>query len=183
MTYTCKPKKVSIYINTKRKTATQVKKETGCDAVINGGLYNMTTFKPVCHLKADGKVLAADQYKYYGYAWNENDMKLTTEYGESDNFICCCAMVKDGKPLTMYYDSAVGRSTARTAIGTFADGRIWMYASKKAMKPKQLQDLALAVGVKDAIMLDGGGSTQGITPKGKVTSKRAVHNYICVWAE
>ena len=64
MIYICKPKKVSIYINTARKSTAQVKAETGCTALINGGLFDMGTFKPVCHLKVDGKVLAKDQYKY-----------------------------------------------------------------------------------------------------------------------
>ena len=56
MIYTCNPGKVSIYINTKKKTTAQIKAETGCTALINGGLFDMSTFSPVCHLKADGKV-------------------------------------------------------------------------------------------------------------------------------
>ena len=56
MFYTCKPKKVSIYINSStKKNNAQVKAETGCDAVINGGLFD-GAFRPVCHLKANGRV-------------------------------------------------------------------------------------------------------------------------------
>ena len=64
MVYTCKPKKVSIYVNTGRKTTSQIKAETGCTALINGGLYEMSTFKPVYHLKVDGKVLVIGLESY-----------------------------------------------------------------------------------------------------------------------
>lgn len=182
MIYICKPKKVQIYVNTKRKTAAQIKSETGCDVVINGGLYNMSKFTANCHLKVDGKVIAKDQYKYYGYGWNANGVPaIVLDYSGLDNYICCVCMVRDGKAEKMYYDSAVGRSCARTAIGTFPDGRLWVYVDKAGKTPVQLQAIAMKAGVRDAIMLDGGGSTQGIFPTGKVTSSRKVHNYICIW--
>ncbi len=50
MSYICKPAKVSIYVNSKRKTLAEIKAETGCTAIINGGLFTMSTFSPVCHL-------------------------------------------------------------------------------------------------------------------------------------
>lgn len=184
MIYSCKPKKVQIYVNAKKKTAAQVKAETGCDAIINGGLYNMNTFKPLCHLKVDGKVLGKDQYKYFGYGWDADGLPtLALDYDKLDNYICCVCMVRDGKAEKMYYDANVGRSCARTAIGTFPDGRLWLYADKAYKTPVQLQEIALKAGVKDAVMLDGGGSTQGIFPDCKVTSSRKVHNYICVWED
>ena len=37
MDYICKPARVSIYINSKKLTPAQIKKETGCDALVNGG--------------------------------------------------------------------------------------------------------------------------------------------------
>ena len=80
--------KVSIYINSAQRTIAQVKAETGCDAVINGGLFD-GAFRPVCHLKANGRVFVADQYKYWGYGWNENNVTLTADYGSFDNYIAC----------------------------------------------------------------------------------------------
>ena len=65
MIYTCKAKKkVSIYINSAQRTITQVKAETGCDEIINGGAFE--GYLPVCHLKVNGKVFVADKYKYWG---------------------------------------------------------------------------------------------------------------------
>ena len=49
------------------------------------------------------------------------------------------------------------------------------------MKPERLQQYCLINGWKDAIMLDSGGSSQCITPEGKITSTRKVHNVLCFW--
>lgn len=182
MIYTGKAEKISLYINSKRKSIADVKAETGCTAVINGGLYDMSAFEAVCHLKADGKVYAQDQYKYWGFAWDANELRLVTDYAEYSNYICCICMVRDGKAEQMYYN-AVGGKRERTAVGVFADGRVWLYASKDKLTPEQLQKIALEAGVLHAIMLDGGGSTQCIFPDGNVTSARRVHNFICVWEE
>lgn len=182
MVYICKPSKVSIYINTDRKSTAQIKAETGCTALINGGLFNMSTFTPVCHLKAGGKVYAKDQYKYWGFGWNGNELKLTTEYDSLENYICCVCMVRDGQAEKMYYSSVLGGYRPRTALGVFDDGRVWLYAdASNKLTPEQLQKLAIKAGVKHAIMLDGGGSTQGATPTETVNASRKVHNYICVW--
>ena len=183
MVYICKPTRVSIYVNSRHKTLAEIKEETGCTAIINGGLYNMSTFKPVCHLKVDGEVLAANEYGYYGYAWNDTDLALVASYVNYLNYICCVCLVKDGATAGVHYTAELGGSRPRTAIGTFDDGRVWLYANKAGKTPEELRDIALAAGVRDAIMLDGGGSTQCITPTGTVTSARIVHNCICVWDE
>lgn len=183
MIYTCKPTKVSIYVNRGRKTAEQIKSETGCTALINGGLFDMSTFKPVCHLKVDGQVLAKDSYKYWGLGWETADMQLVQNYEKLKNYICCVCMVRDGKAEYMYYNADIGGSRPRTAIGVYEDGRVWLYAEAAAKTPEQLRDIALRAGVNHAIMLDGGGSTQGICPSSAVKSGRIVHNYICVWAD
>lgn len=183
MIYTCKPTKVAIYVNRGRKTAEQIKAETGCTALINGGLFDMSTFKPVCHLKVDGQVLAKDSYKYWGFGWETADMQLVQNYEKLKNYICCVCMVRDGKAEYMYYNADMGGRRPRTAIGVYEDGRVWLYAEAAAKTPEQLREIALNAGVKHAIMLDGGGSTQGICPPSTVKSGRIVHNYICVWAD
>jgi N-acetylmuramoyl-L-alanine amidase len=181
MIYTCKPTKVAIYINTGRKTAAQIKAETGCTALINGGLFD-GAFRPVCHLKVSGVQLAKDQYKYWGYAIDSSGkMRLVEDYTAYPHFISCVCMVRNGKPETMYYNTDMGGARQRTAIGLFADGRIWLYCDKTGKTPEQLRQIALDAGVDSALMLDGGGSTQGIFPGGTVTSSRIVHNFICVW--
>ena len=184
MTFSCKPARLAIYVNTARKTAAQIQQETGCTALINGGLFNMSTFAPVCHLKVDGKVLAADQYSYWGYGWTGDGFPaLVSDYSGLDNYIACVCLVRNAKAEPLYYSAAMGGARPRTAFGTFADGRVWLYADDANLTPEQLQTLAIKTGVQDAIMLDGGGSTQGILPGGSVSSTRRVHNFLLVWEE
>lgn len=184
MIYIVKPKKVSIYINTGKKTIAQVKAETGCDAVINGGLFD-GAFRPVCHLKADGKVLVADPYLYWGYGWDDNDPKLMVSNTISGvkNYIACVCMVRNGQAEHLIYNKDLGGARQRTAMGRYPDGRLWLYCDKTGKTPEQLQRIALDAGLDSAIMLDGGGSTQGIFPNGTVTSTRIVQNFICVWVD
>ena len=187
MEYSFEFSKARIYINSQKKTLAEIQKETGCDVILNGGLYNMVTFRPLCHLKADGKVYSTDQYKYWGYGWNKADTRLqmVNSYGGLDNYICCTALVKDGKAASLHYDAAQGGNRGRTAIGTLPDGKTVIFCSKDgtsaAMTPAELQKHCLDKGWQDAIMLDSGGSSQCITPEGKITSTRKVHNVLCFW--
>jgi len=182
MTYVCKPAKVSIYVNSKRKTLAEIKAETGCTAIINGGLFTMSNFSPVCHLKVDGRVLAADPYTYWGYGWSGNDVPtLTSNPNLYDNYIACVCLVRDGVAEPLLYPADMGGARHRTAFGTFADGRVWIYASHENRTPEEMRTIALKAGVKDALLLDGGGSTQGIFPDGSVYGMRKVHNCICIW--
>lgn len=180
--------KASIYINVQRKTLAAIQAETGADVIINGGLYDMTKFSPVCHLKADGFVYAKDEYSYYGFGWNNEDTKLqlVSKYDTLDNYICCLALIKDGQALDLYYDrTSLGGKRGRTAFGTMPDGKVAIFCTKDgtadALTPEALQEHLLEQGWANAVMLDGGGSSQCITPDGNITSARIVQNVLCFW--
>lgn len=183
MIYTCKPARLAIYVNSARKTMDAIKAETGADVIINGGLFD-GAFNPVCHLKAGGKVYASDPYKYFGYGWHNGkaDIRLTADYADLDNYICCVCMVREGKADPMLYQPDMGGVRPRTAIGLYPDGRVcFIYGTYHS--PESLQKFCLDAGLDSAVMLDGGGSTQGITPSGTVRSSdgRIVQNYILAW--
>ena len=180
--------KIAIYDNQKTKySMSNVKKRTGCDDIINGGYFNMSTLKPLTHLKVDGVVKCSDQYKYWGYAFNTNSktLTLTIDYSEYDNYICGVCMVRDGVKQTMYYNSDVGGKRGRSAIGVMPDGSIVMYCTSDSgsdkKTPEQLQTYFLELGVDSAVMLDSGGSSQGNFNGTTVTSSRVVSNLICIW--
>lgn len=186
MYYVCKPSKVSIYVNTGRKTMAQVKKETGADIIINGGIYNMSNFVPYCWLKADGKLLASDHYTYFGYGWNAYNLIMDTSanIGKYQNYIACVAMLKDGQKLDLIYDAAMGGKRGRSAIGVRQDGQVVVWCTQDgayALTPEQLREEMRKLGCVSAMMLDGGGSCQCVMPTGQITSSRIVQNYICVW--
>lgn len=190
MIRTVKAKRVEIFDNSTTKyTMAYIKKITGCDDIINAGIFTFGTLKPLCDLKIEGKVIASDKYKYWGYGINSGSGKLdmVNDYSEYDNYICCVAMIKDGVKLKMNYNSDMGGKRGRSAIGTKKDGSIVMFCSKDgsptSMTPEALQEYMLKQGCVTAVMFDGGGSSQGNFNGVTVTSTRIVSNYILVWED
>ena len=190
MVRTLKAKRIEIFDNSTTKyTMSKIKKITGCDDIINGGIFTFGTLKPLCHLKIEGKVIASDKYKYWGYAFNSGSgtLNMVKEYSTYDNYICCVAMIKDGVKLNMSYNSDMGGKRGRSAIGTKKDGSIVMFCSKDrrstSMTPEALQDYMLKQGCVTAIMFDGGGSSQGNFNGVSITSTRIVSNYILIWED
>lgn len=191
MIYTIpKVKKMQIYLNTKRKSIDDIKLETGCDDIINGGLYDMSKYKPVCHLKINGSVIASDPYGYWGYAWDNDDSvpTLTSNYSGFDNYICCICAAKDGRPEPINVGNELRGKRGRTAIGFKKDGTCVILCTKDgtadAMALESVQAKMLAQGCDSALILDGGSSSQCITKKGVITGRRSyVNNYILFWED
>lgn len=182
MIYQCKPERLAIYINSKRLTLDQIKAETGADFIINGGLYTMSNWTPVCHLKADGKVYAADQWTYFGYGWHSNkaDIRMTSQYSDLDNYICCVCLVYQGKKQELIYPPDMGGIRPRSMIGLYPDGQMLLLCGDN-YSPETLQSFCLQLGLDSALMLDGGGSSQCITPTNAYRQTRKCHNYILGW--
>ena len=66
-------------------------------------------------------------------------------------------------------------------MGWLANGKVVLWCDKARLTREQLQNKLLGLGVVDALMLDGGGSTQGIFPGGKVISSRKVPTLLLFW--
>ena len=187
MYYVCNPRKIQIYLNTRYRSAAQIQKELGCDVLINGGLYDMKWFVPYCWLRADGKTLHREAWSDWGYGWNDAGPRRDTSDNIMlyQNFISCVALIKDGhmiRPLT--YDAALGGKRGRSAIGTRTNGDVVVWCASDgayALTPEQLQSEMMNLGCLDALMLDGGASSQCITPIGNIQSDRIVQNYIAMW--
>ena len=183
MIYTGKVKQIKNYINTGYKKLADIKAETGCDLLFNGQIFDMRTGEIYCHLKANGKVIASDEYSYWGYGWNTNDVKLIADYSKVQNYIACVCLIRNGKPEPLIYNSGKGGARERTAWGIKPDSTHVFYVDKSSKTPEALQAFMLAQGCDSALMLDGGGSTQGIFPDGEVYSGRIVAHVICVWLD
>ena len=178
-----KPKKIALYINTGYKTMAQVKAETGCTHIVNGGLFK-SPWNACCQVKADGKVYADDGYKYWGYAWdNASDFGIEVVPSKKKNYIACVDLLRDGKAGDMNYNSEMAGSRWRTAIGTTADGKLVLYCIHAGRTPEQVQKEMQTAGCIDALLLDGGASSQADFDGWKITATRIVHNFICVWAD
>jgi len=178
----------------KGRSAEQVKKDTGCTWVVNGGLYDMGTGKPVAHLKADGQVLHSEAWGDWGYAWDTGadlEMRVIPQQGEAKaNYLTCLALLTpwDGVEDKLSVPSALGGRRGRTAIAVKEDGTVVLYCSGDgtgdAKTPEELRRELYGMGAKTALMLDSGGSSQCDFGGGKVIrSSRRVHNYICLWGK
>ena len=171
---------VRIYFNRKRLRSTKanLKKmlaETGGDAICNGSIF-LRNQQPACHLKADGKVYKAPDYRAWAISWNTpEDFGVKTVPNGDANYMECVHLIVGGKKISPVTCGADMRYRApRTAIGT-KDGRFAYYVSKDRRSPEQLRDLLVSSGWDNAIMLDGGGSTcfmdkdgNGFTGDGRV---------------
>ena len=175
---------MQLYVNPNKKTPDEVRALTGADIVINGGLFN-SAFVPVTILKVDGKYLSLEDDGYWGYAWNMGGRPVFTQsHRDYENFICCITLWKDG-PAS--YPPAMGGIRGRTAMGLTADGRCVVYCAADGtsgtMTPEALSTFMHNSGCKNAVMLDGGGSSQGLVPGLRVRADRKVQNLICIWED
>lgn len=169
-----------IYFNRKRlrSTTANLKKmlaETGGDAICNVSIF-LRNQQPACHLKADGKVYKAPDYRAWAISWNTPaDFGVKTVPNGDANYMECVHLIIGGKKISPVTCGADMRYRApRTAIGT-KNGRFAYYVSKDRRSPEQLRDLLVSSGWDNAIMMDGGGSTcfmdkdgNGFTGDGRV---------------
>ena len=171
------------------KTLAEVKADSGADFIMNGGYFNMTTGKPVCHLKADGKIYAEppanDYWNDWGYTWNTNDIRLAVIPNDSTgaNHITATRILAGsvGPTSKLTYGADKAGNKRRTAMALTEDSLI-LYCSDTLITPEELRDDLVGMGAVSAIMLDGGGSSQCDFGNGNIIeSARRVNNYIAVW--
>ena len=171
--------RAQVYHNTGKLSPAQIRNRTGCTHIINGYLFN-SKFQPVGWTVIDGKIISRDAYQDWGISIGTDGLpKMLTDRGGS--FLSGIPIIKGGSKLYRDLTPDVARSAARTAVGWLPNGKICLWCDKTALTREQLQNKLLGLGVEDALMLDGGGSTQGIFPKGKVTSSRKVPTLLLFW--
>ena len=171
---------LKIYFNRKRlrSTTANLKKmlaEAGGDAICNGSIF-LRNQTPACHLKADGKVHKAPNYRAWAISWDTPaDFGVKAVPNGDANYMECVHLIIGGKKIHPVTCGADMRYRApRTAIGT-KGGRFAYYVGRERHTPEQLRDLLAASGWDNAIMMDGGGSAcfmdaagEGIAGDGRV---------------
>lgn len=177
-------RRVQVYINTPRRTLADIKKATGADYILNGTLYNMSTGSVNCHLKAEGRVIAKPPYTVYGLSWDAGgDMRMEVLPCGRRNYIACTPLILSGAPLAkLTYDPGQGGSRARSAIG-LKGGSLALYCTTAGRTPERLRDELARAGWTQAVMLDGGGSSQCDFAGQKITSSRKVQHLILLYLD
>ena len=182
--------KIEIIFNERHKTLADLKRQYQADYILTGTLYNMSTQRPVCHLKRNGVVYSQPPYTVRGYAWNTpEDFRLDVlPYASAKNYIACTPLIQNGKKISnLTYAEGQGGKRGRAAIGTkYVNGeeRICVYCSQdgsgEARTPEELRDLLYAYGWYDCVMLDGGASAQCDFQGKRVRSSRRLPHYIII---
>lgn len=171
--------RIAIVTGNGRSTA-QVKGDA--DYICNAGFYDMTTGRPVGHLKADDAVLAKEEWGCWGFAWDKSDIKMAALPAVAKNYISGVEMLSPmiGIHDAMHYRPEVGGSRPRTAMALTGD-KLLLYCADSPATPEALREALYKLGAETAIMLDGGGSSQCDFAGQKIYSSRRVHNYLAVW--
>lgn len=176
-----------IYINSKKKTWQQIKKETGCYALCNLGYYDMLTFRPCAGLTVGGKTFAAPKWHQHGLCIDgDGRASCNTEDSAAGQINYCVAqppMYVNGKKSSSYKNHA---KNGTTMVGIRKDAVVVLMAGKdepmtSAIAVKHL----LNAGCTDILRYDGSWSTQGSLGPGKdlqPSKKRIVHNYLLIYA-
>ena len=178
---------LKIYFNKRRLRSTtanlmKMLAEAGADAICNGSIF-LRNQTPACHLKADGKVYKAPNYRAWAISWDTPaDFGVKTVPNGDRNYMECVHLIIGGKKISPVTCGADMRYRApRTAIGT-KNGRFAYYVSKDRRTPEQLRNLLAASGWDNAIMMDGGGSTCFMDSTGKgFTGDGRVIPFFLVW--
>lgn len=179
--------KAAVFYNTDRLPLEEIKQKTGCTRIINGYLFNnvagsLDYFKPMGWLVIDGKVISKDAYNDWGFAVGAKGVPVMST-DRSGSFLSAVPILKNGEKLERNLTADVARPAERTAVGWLKDGRVLLWCDKEKLTRKQLQDKLLSLGCVDGLMLDGGGSTQGIFPTGSLKSTRKVPTVLLFWDE
>ena len=153
------------------------------DYIMNAGFYDMTTGKPVGHLKADGTVYAKEGWTSWGYAWGQGgDIRMEQLPSDAASYLSGVPLLTpwDGLDAKLSYPADVGGTRPRTALALAGDTLI-LYCADSPTTPERLREELHSLGAGTALMLDSGGSSQCDFQGERIDSARRVHNYLAVW--
>ena len=159
-------RRAAVYVNSGKKALHEIVAEQKPDIAMTAAFYDPGAWRPVCPVKAEGKVLFADpEYNYWAIAWDTgaDAAEALVPPGGScarANYVANCLLVREGKPQPkLYYGADVGGRRGRLAVGL--TGTEWVTygatdGSSGAMTPEELRDFMERQGCRFAIMMDGG---------------------------
>lgn len=141
-------------------------------AAITGTFFNPASQIPVADVVVDGKrVATGNRGSAVGVDWYGQVHILDTKFKHEMDWMGyryllrgAVRIVSKGKVTInpkgqRFKDSRIWGRAARTAVGKTADGRLVMVATNSSVTLGELGKAMVANGVRDAISLDGGGST------------------------
>lgn len=153
-----------------------VAQRTGADYVINGGTYNLTTRALDSGLKIDGRYEHARATHGLGIRADGKTLEWSWAGVYPPSWMGYYRVGAKGGEV---YGKHLTDYRQRTGIGYDADG-IYLAATTTGMTTADFAAKYFA-DAESWINLDGGASTQWVSPDGRYTTSRKVVWYIAVW--
>lgn len=154
------------------------------DLFLNAELFDFKTRKAASDIVVDGKVHRMKEG--YGFAFPNNKdvvFSYNNNVNASDYIGAYPVLVKNGVK-EKSEPAGIGGVRGRTALG-LSDSAFYVtiIPDKQGVSLSTLRNNLIALGVKNAINLDGGGSSQGYTPDGLIYTGRKVRGFIAIWVK
>lgn len=176
------------YNKDSRLSMEQIKFQTGCSHIIGGYLFDNRPrhpdyLTPCGWTVVDGRELSRDAYNDWCFTCGKNGAPEMSTDKTASFVLSGIPILKDGKRLKRHLTLDVARPAERQAVCWLRDGQVLLWCDKKIMTREQLQDKLLALGVVDALMMDGGGSVQGSFPGKTLKSSRILSTFLLFWED
>jgi len=169
-----------------------VAKRTGADFVINANFFVMATGKTLGEVTDEGVDLS-DGMSQYGYGF-VNKKTPTFSYNNNVNAVDFVGgypcLLRNGTvaPEAVKHIGGIdyNKKRGRTAIGLTSDNEFVVRVIPDTVScprktiPQLITEMK-GLGCVNAINLDGGGSSQFVSPKKTFNSGRNVDGFICIW--
>lgn len=185
-----KPGRMEVFDNrAQRLSMSEIYAMTGCDYIIGGWVFNNNKsdpnyLEPYGFVRVDGQTLVRDRWHDWRLCAYEGEPPVMSVGTDAPWIISGTPILKNGDRLERDLTPDVRRASERQAVGWRPDGRMVLWCDREILSVEALQERLLSLGAVDALMLDGGGSVQGMGPQGAmVTSSRLMSNFICLWSE
>lgn len=152
------------------------------DFLMNAELFDFITRRAASDVVAAGEVVRLTES--YGFAFPENKTAVFSYKNNAnapDYVGAYPLLVRNGTEEVQNPAGITGRR-GRTALG-LSDTELYvaLIPDKSGTTLSELRKRFIAIGAKNAINLDGGGSTQFYAPDGNYLSGRRVRGFIGIW--
>lgn len=152
------------------------------DIIMNAELFN-SNMTAASGVTDEGKVHRATETLGIGFM---DHQKPVWSYANNQNAVDWLggypALVNGGQKAYTTVPAGLGGSRARTALA-LSDSHFGaaLLPESPGCTLNELTAQLISMGFTSAINLDGGGSTQGVGPAGKITSTRLVRGFVAIW--
>lgn len=171
-----------VYDNDENRPTSEMSREAKALASVNAGFFDMKNGGSTSYIKVDGTLPDKDTLKWRDYPRftgsliitrngrvlveeKENHRTYTTNRKYDDVLVTGYLLLDDGEKVPLKDESLVTKRHPRTCLGIVSKHKILLVTvdgrSEEAngMDLHELTDLMISLGCKEAINLDGGGST------------------------